>query len=74
MLRNLEELLQSDFRERGIRFMLQCVPDPIETDGDPNQLSQVFLNLLKNAMQALEDRRTEESFSAYGGQTVCRSR
>ncbi len=23
MLRNLEELLQSDFRERGIRFMLQ---------------------------------------------------
>ena len=54
MLRNLEELLQSDFRERGIRFMLQCVPDPIETDGDPNQLSQVFLNLLKNAMQALE--------------------
>ena len=47
MLRNLEELLQSDFRERGIRFMLQCVPDPIETDGDPNQLSQVFLNLLK---------------------------
>lgn len=57
MLRNLEELLQSDFRERGIRFMLQCVPDPIETDGDPNQLSQVFLNLLKMQMQALEGQR-----------------
>ena len=54
MLRNLEELLQSDFRERGIHFVLQSTPDSIETDGDANQLSQVFLNLLKNAMQALE--------------------
>lgn len=54
MLRNLEELLQSDFHERGIHFVLQSTPDSIETDGDANQLSQVFLNLLKNAMQALE--------------------
>lgn len=54
MLRNLEELLQSDFRERGIHFVLQSTPDSIETNGDANQLSQVFLNLLKNAMQALE--------------------
>lgn len=54
MLHNLEELLQSDFRERGIHFVLQSTPDSIETDGDANQLSQVFLNLLKNAMQALE--------------------
>ena len=36
--------------------MLQSTPDSIETDGDANQLSQVFLNLLKNAMQALEEQ------------------
>ena len=54
MLHNLEELLQSDFRERGIHFVLQSTPDSIETDGDANQPPQVFLNLLKNAMQALE--------------------
>lgn len=54
LLYNLEELLQSDFTARGIRFSLQCPPGSIEIEADENQLSQVLLNLLKNAMQALE--------------------
>lgn len=54
LLHNLEELLQSDFAERNIGFTLQCTPPSIHIIGDANQLSQVFLNLLKNAMQALE--------------------
>lgn len=54
LLHNLEGLLQSDFAERGIDFTLQCTPPSIYIIGDANQLSQVFLNLLKNAMQALE--------------------
>lgn len=54
LLHNLGELLQTDFAERNIRFTLQCPPWSMEVNGDENQLSQVFLNLLKNAMQAVE--------------------
>ena len=54
LLNNLGELLQTDFAERHIRFTLQCTPSSIEFNGDENQLSQVLLNLLKNAMQAVE--------------------
>lgn len=54
LLHNLEGLLQTDFTERNITFTLQCTPTSICIVGDANQLSQVFLNLLKNAMQALE--------------------
>lgn len=54
LLSNLEELLQTDFEERKISFTLQCSPSVIFLTGDENQLSQVFLNLLKNAIQALE--------------------
>ncbi|WP_455592960.1 sensor histidine kinase [Bacteroides sp.] len=60
LLRNLKELLQTDFSERNISFILQCSPLSITIDGDENQLSQVFLNLLKNAMQALEGQSKGE--------------
>ena len=54
LLHNLEELLQTNFQENNISFTLRCSPEPMMTEGDEKQLSQVFLNLLKNAMQALE--------------------
>ena len=54
MMDNLTELLHTDFKENGITFTLLSEPEQIELSGDRNQLSQVILNLLKNAMQALE--------------------
>lgn len=54
LLHNLEVLLQTDFEQSHIDFTLHCNPSSIEIEGDKNQLSQVFLNLLKNSMQALE--------------------
>lgn len=50
LLHNLEELLQTNFQENNISFTLRCSPEPMMTEGDEKQLSQVFLNLLKNAM------------------------
>ena len=55
-LHNLKELLQSDCKENGITLSIQCTPSSIEIEADENQLSQVLLNLLRNAMQALEGR------------------
>ena len=54
LLHNLEELLQTNLQENNISFTIRCSPEPMMTEGDEKQLSQVFLNLLKNAMQALE--------------------
>ncbi|ADV43011.1 PAS domain-containing sensor histidine kinase [Bacteroides helcogenes] len=53
LLLNLQELLLTDFQENHITFTLQCIPETITINGDEKQLSQVILNLLKNAMQAL---------------------
>lgn len=57
LLHNLEVLLQSDFEANAIRFTMTCSPGSIVINGDENQLSQVLLNLLKNAMQALDGKR-----------------
>lgn len=54
LLLNLKELLETDFQESHITFTLQCIPESIRMEGDEKQLSQVLLNLLKNAMQAVE--------------------
>lgn len=68
LVRKLEILLETDFRENQITFSVQCHPLSIEINGDENQLSQVFLNLLKNAMQALEGR-TDGAISLRVSQT-----
>lgn len=54
LLCNLKELMQTDFKANSINFSLSCTPASINIEGDENQLSQVILNLLKNAMQALD--------------------
>ena len=56
LLHNIEVLLQSDFEANNIAFKLTYPTDCGSIDGDQNQLSQVFLNLLKNAMHAVEDK------------------
>ncbi|MEG2593266.1 MAG: HAMP domain-containing sensor histidine kinase [Bacteroides sp.] len=54
LLQNLYELLQGDMQVRAISFSIRSAPSSISFLGDENQFSQVLLNLLKNAMQALE--------------------
>lgn len=68
LLHNLGELLQTDFKANNILFSLSCNPSSIKMEGDKNQLSQVFLNLLKNAMQALEET-TDATISIIVQQT-----
>lgn len=60
LLHNLGMLLQSDFEGAGIRFTLRSTPPDIRMMGDEKQLSQVFLNLLKNSMQSLEGEKNGE--------------
>lgn len=55
-MHNLGLLLQSDFENAHIHFILRSTPSDIYIEGDEKQLSQVFLNLLKNSMQSLEGK------------------
>lgn len=53
-LQNLCLLLQPDLERSHIRFRLHSTPASISVTGDEKQLEQVFLNLIRNSMQALE--------------------
>lgn len=52
------KLVQYDFKTSGIDLAVEAGDDLPLVHGDPNQLQQVFLNLLTNARQALEERKT----------------
>ncbi len=40
----------------GVRLALEPVPEPIEADIDPDQMTQVIVNLVRNGIEALGDR------------------
>jgi C4-dicarboxylate-specific signal transduction histidine kinase len=50
-------LLHEQLRLRGIEVELELCPDELVVLGNPIQLEQVFINLLTNARDALEDSR-----------------
>lgn len=54
LLQELSFLLQSDFESSNIRFILRSTLPEVSFYGDKRQLSQVFLNLLKNSIQSLD--------------------
>lgn len=54
---NLQWLLHTDIDKQGIVFSTSFTPVEIELDADEELLSQVLLNLIKNAMQSLEETK-----------------
>src|SRR6185369_5781554 len=52
-------LMQEQLRLRGIEVVLDLCADELVVFGNPIQLEQVFVNLLTNARDALEDARTK---------------
>ena len=52
-------LMQEQLRLRGIEVVLDLCADELVVFGNPIQLEQVFINLLTNARDALEDARTK---------------
>ncbi len=56
MLDRLVLLVSESIRERDIRIEVTVDRDDLMIQADENQISQVILNLLKNALAALDDR------------------
>lgn len=54
LINSVSNLLQSDMRAAGITYTAHVSPDNIEIHADETQLQMVLINLVKNAMDALE--------------------
>ncbi|NJO03113.1 MAG: GHKL domain-containing protein, partial [Bacteroidia bacterium] len=81
----LKELLDSiillekeEFRQHQIQFSTDIKPQNIQLIADPQLLEQVLVNLLKNALQALEGREDKtiefRAFQDNSGKTVIQLR
>lgn len=58
LLEEIYSLYKEDCKSAGISLRLKTSADPLMVEGDPGKLKQVFLNLLRNAMEALENGGT----------------
>lgn len=55
MLGNLGQYLGEDAKSKGIDFITDLPPDPVEVHGLEARLAQVFVNLITNAISFCED-------------------
>lgn len=60
LVRNVMELAQADVRRHGIQAVLDLAEPLPSVFADPIQIEQVILNLLRNAMDAMEKTAVEE--------------
>jgi len=66
-IRQVLELREYQLRVNDIRLVTDLAEEPLEVLADPNQLQQVFLNLINNAQDAMVDHHGK-------GQLTIRSR
>ena len=52
--REMLELMQPDLRRHGVRVAFPAAGEPVLVQGDATQLSQVVLNVLRNAIDAVQ--------------------
>jgi two-component system, NtrC family, nitrogen regulation sensor histidine kinase NtrY len=53
---NLEQLMRAEIRDRGLDFKSSIEPSSLSLTADPELVEQILINLLLNAIQALEGR------------------
>ncbi|RSK26647.1 PAS domain S-box protein [Bacillus sp. HMF5848] len=55
ILHNVHILFESECHLRNIRLIMDLPEKPLTISAEPNQLKQVFINLIKNGMEAMPD-------------------
>lgn len=50
----VEALMEGEVKNKGVELVKNLAPDLPPLQADPNQMKQVLLNLIKNAMEALD--------------------
>jgi two-component system, NtrC family, nitrogen regulation sensor histidine kinase NtrY len=56
LLKNIELLMEEELNKKQINFSLSVVPENIEISLDEQLIEQVLINLIKNAIHAVEGR------------------
>jgi signal transduction histidine kinase len=56
----VEKLMENKFMETGVRFQRRVDPQTLELTADPGLIEQVLINLLLNAVDALQDCKNAE--------------
>ncbi len=56
LLKNIEILMDEEFKVNNIKFTLSIMPEDIEFSVDEQLIEQVIINLLKNSIHALQGR------------------
>ncbi|HOV87152.1 MAG TPA: PAS domain S-box protein [Syntrophobacteraceae bacterium] len=70
LLEETFELFESTLRETRIRFTAELDPDPLMVEGDSDQLKQVFLNMMQNAVEAMNGVGTLTVGTRIGDGTI----
>lgn len=60
ILKHVVSLLKNDIEERGITLKMDVQPEDMMFNIDRDQIEQVVINLVKNAIQAVEENDEEE--------------
>lgn len=61
LVRGMVSLVGRDARRSGVRLQIELADDLPHVGGRPVQLQQVFLNLVQNALRALDDAPSDRS-------------
>ncbi|MBN2521250.1 MAG: GHKL domain-containing protein [Bacteroidales bacterium] len=60
IFRNISLLFEDELKQKNIKLQIKIEPDEIEFSIDEQLLEQVLINLIQNAMQALDNRSNPE--------------
>jgi signal transduction histidine kinase len=53
VIKNVVSMLEFEARKRNVRLHLECQEEIIQVECDENRLKQVFLNFIKNGIEAM---------------------
>ncbi len=57
MFRNIEKLMLSDLHDKGINLITSVDPESLELTADSEQIEQVIINMIINAVFVLQDKK-----------------
>jgi signal transduction histidine kinase len=53
LMRYISDLFEQDFRRRNVNMQVICAQADVQFRGDPDQMAQLFVNLITNAIDAM---------------------
>src|SRR5258708_19735899 len=53
LVRHIQDLFEQDFLRRNVTMQVICTQADVQFRGDPDQMAQLFVNLVTNAVDAM---------------------